>query len=234
MAKKPKLISFKLCPFVQRATIALQYKKIEHDIDYIELSNPPDWFLKLSPHKKVPLLLVEDHAIFESTAINEFIDEMYPNKLHPNDLILRAQNRSWIEFSNDCMWSAFHLSIKESEDAFQNVLNDLLKKFDQVEESMSVTQFFNGGQLSLVDVSFAPLFQRLEYLDELRPGILDRTRHPRIHGWKESLLAVEAVRKSTVAEIKELYHQLLWKRQGFISGYLDKTKYEKQTTKSIY
>ena len=48
---KPKLISFKLCPFVQRAAIALRYKAIEYDIDYVDLANPPEWFLKLTPLK---------------------------------------------------------------------------------------------------------------------------------------------------------------------------------------
>jgi glutathione S-transferase len=143
---------------VQRAIIAMQYKTIEYDINYVDLSNPPDWFLKLSPLKKVPLLLVEDQVIFESMAINEFIDEAYPNKLHPADLLLRAQNRSWIEFSNGCMWSAFHLSIKENKEEFQHVLNELLNSFDQIEESIGGRPFFNGDRFSLVDVSFAPCF----------------------------------------------------------------------------
>ena len=219
---------------MQRAAIALQYKAVEFDIDYVDLANPPEWFLKLSPLKKVPLLRVQDHVIFESVVINEYIDEAYPNKLHPSDLILRAHNRSWIEFSNACMWSAFHLSVKEEMEDFNNVLDDLLLKFDQVERAIGGTPFFNGGEFSLVDVSYAPLFQRLAYLDELRPGILEKKRHPRIDIWKENLLALDAVQRSCVPEIKELYHQLLWKRQGLISRFLDKTKYEKPVEKGIY
>ncbi|RJG13569.1 glutathione S-transferase family protein [Pseudomonas cavernicola] len=231
---KPRLISFKLCPFVQRAAIALQYKTVEYDIEYIDLANPPEWFLKISPLKKVPLLLVEDHVIFESTVINEYIDEAYPNKLHPSDLILRAHNRSWIEFGNGCTWSAFHLSVKEKEEDFNNVLDDLLNKFDQIEKAIGGAPFFNGSKFSLVDSSYAPLFQRLEYLDELRPGILDKKRHPRINAWKESLLTLNAVQRSAVPEIKELYHELLWKRQGYISQFLDEEKYGKNSEKRIY
>lgn len=231
---KPRLISFKLCPFVQRAAIALQYKTVEYDFEYIDLANPPEWFLKISPLKKVPLLLVEDHVIFESTVINEYIDEAYPNKLHPSDLILRAHNRSWIEFGNGCMWSAFHLSVKEKEEDFNNVLDDLLNKFDQIEKAIGGAPFFNGSEFSLVDSSYAPLFQRLEYLDELRPGILDKRRHPRINAWKESLLTLNAVQRSAVPEIKQLYHELLWKRQGYISQFLDEEKYGKNSEKRIY
>lgn len=214
--------------------IALQYKAVEYDLDYVDLANPPEWFLNLSPLKKVPLLLVENHVIFESTVINEYIDEAYPNKLHPSNLISRAHNRSWIEFGNVCTWSAFHLSVKEKEEDFNNVLDDLLNKFDQLEKTIGGSPFFNGAEFTLVDVSYAPLFQRLQYLEELRPGILDKKRHPRINAWKETLLALNTVQQSCVPEIKELYYELLWKRQGFISQFLDKTKYERPVVKSIY
>ena len=48
-----KLVSFKACPFVQRVAITLQYKGIDYDIEYIDLGNPPEWFLAISPLKKV-------------------------------------------------------------------------------------------------------------------------------------------------------------------------------------
>ena len=35
------LISFKTCPFVQRAVITLKYKNIDFDITYIDLADPP-------------------------------------------------------------------------------------------------------------------------------------------------------------------------------------------------
>ena len=103
MKIKPKLVSFKLCPFVQKAVIVLKQKQIDYDIEYIDLAAPPDWFLKISPFGKVPILIMDKDVIFESTVINEFLEEAFPNKLHPADLIHRAKNRSWIEFSSDCL-----------------------------------------------------------------------------------------------------------------------------------
>ena len=93
-----KLVSFKACPFVQRVAITLQYKGIDYDIEYIDLGSPPEWFLAISPLKKVPLLIVDGTVIFESVVINEYIDEVYPPKLHPEDSLMKAINRSWIEF----------------------------------------------------------------------------------------------------------------------------------------
>ena len=109
----PKLVSFKVCPFVQRVAITLQYKGIDYDIEYIDLGSPPEWFLAISPLKKVPLLIVDSTVIFESAVINEYIDEAYQPMLHPEDLLLKAINRSWIEFSNNISLYTFELTIKE-------------------------------------------------------------------------------------------------------------------------
>lgn len=231
---RPKLISFKLCPFVQRAVIVLERKKIEYDIEYIDLANPPAWFSELSPLKRVPLLLVGADVIFESMVINEYLDEAYPNRLHPQDLVLRAKNRSWIEFGSECMWDVFHLSVKESEREFYEVRAGLHNKLDQVESVVAAAPFFNGAEFSLVDAGYAPLLQRLDYLDRLLPGIFDVARHPKVNTWKNNLMNLEAIKKSCVPDIEKLYHENLWKRQGYISRFLDKTKYSGDVVKSVY
>src|SRR5262249_61734107 len=50
------LVSFKTCPWVQRAAIVLREKKIDFEFQHIEPDNRPDWFLAISPHKNVPVL----------------------------------------------------------------------------------------------------------------------------------------------------------------------------------
>ncbi len=234
MKMQPRLVSFKLCPFVQRVAIVLNLKAIAYDIEYIELSSPPEWFLNLSPFKKVPLLQVENQVILDSTAINEYLEDAYPNKLHPRDLVLRAINRSWIEQSNQCTWSAFHLSVKETEKEFLMVRDDLFEQFDKLELSIEGLPFFNGAEFSLVDASYAPLLQRLDFLNEIKPGVLDGLRHPKIVAWKDALLRHKAVNNSCVPELKALYNDLLWKRQGYISSFLDEKKYGPSVQKSVY
>ena len=144
----PKLVSFKVCPFVQRVAITLQYKSIDYDIEYIDLGSPPEWFLAISPLKKVPLLIVDNTVIFESAVINEYIDEAYQPVLHPEDLLLKAINRSWIEFSSNISLYTFELTIKEKKNDFENILEELLKGFDLVEDYLYAKPFFNGEQFS--------------------------------------------------------------------------------------
>ena len=229
-----KLVSFKACPFVQRVAITLQYKGIDYDIEYIDLANPPEWFIAISPLKKVPLLIVDGTVIFESAVINEYIDEVYPPTLHPDDLLMKAINRSWIEFSSNISLYTFELTIKEKKNDFENILEELLKGFDLVEDYLSAKPFFNGEQFSLVDSSYAPIFQRLEFLAQIYKPIISSKRHPKLVKWKDSLLSLNAVKCSTVEEIQNLYYQLLWTRQGYISQFLSEREYGKRPTKRVY
>ena len=230
----PKLVSFKACPFVQRVAITLQYKDIDYDIEYVDLGNPPEWFLAISPLNKVPLLIVGDTVIFESAVINEYIDEAYPPKLHPEDLLIKAINRSWIEFCNNISLYTFQLSIKVSEDEFKDTLELMLNDFDLVESCLEDPPFFNGQQFSLVDSSYAPVFQRLYFLEQIYKPIITSKRHPKLVIWKDNLLSLEAVKHSAVEDIQSLYYKLLWTRQGHISQYLSEKDYGKRPPKSTY
>ncbi|MBT3809851.1 MAG: glutathione S-transferase family protein, partial [Rhodospirillaceae bacterium] len=79
--------------------ILLRAKDVEFDVTYVNLREKPDWFLEISPHGKVPVLKVGDDILFESSAIAEFLDEMVPPRLHPEDPIARAKNRAWTDFT---------------------------------------------------------------------------------------------------------------------------------------
>src|SRR5512140_2475428 len=100
MAAPLKLISHKLCPYVQRAVIALTEKGVPFERVAIDLANKPDWFLAVSPFSKTPVLLVGDAPIFESAVILEYLEETQPKPLHPADPLRRAEHRGWIEFGS--------------------------------------------------------------------------------------------------------------------------------------
>ena len=51
------LISAYTCPWVQRAVIILRAKSVNYEVTYIDLRAKPDWFLEISPHGKVPVLM---------------------------------------------------------------------------------------------------------------------------------------------------------------------------------
>ena len=94
------LISHNLCPYVQRTRIVPDEKSIPHVRRYIDLADKPDWFREISPLGKVPLLQIAGAVIFESAVIFEYLDEVTPGSLHPDDPLQKAHHRAWIEFAS--------------------------------------------------------------------------------------------------------------------------------------
>lgn len=215
---KPELISFKLCPFVQKATLTLLAKDIDYDIEYIDLQNPPEWFTKISPLGKVPVLKVGNQILFESSVIIEYLDEVYAESLHPSDPLLKAQNRSWMEFGNECLMNGYNLIMADDESGFNQQREAMLSKLGQLENKLSDTPYFNGEQASLVDYSFTPFFQRQAYLDEFIPALIDKGQHTKVRRWANRLLAQDIVAQSTVPEIKKLYTGMMKNSGGYLSS----------------
>ncbi len=200
---KLELISFAICPFAQRGVITLKHKSIPFEMTFIDLGDPPDWFTKLSPFGKVPLLRVDDeHTIFESAVIDEFLDEITPGQLLPDDPLTRALDRSWIEFGSACLLDLSGMMHAKDAETFDNSREQLQKKLNLLEQNLRHQPYFNGPDLSLVDFAYAPLFMRCELL-----GIADTfyapQQHPHISAWGRELLALPAVQDSVVKDFND-------------------------------
>ena len=218
---KPKLISFRLCPFVRRAVMMLGLKSVDFDIAYVDLAEPPEWFLKLSPRKKVPLLQVGEEILFESVAIMEYLDEAYNPPLHPTDLVEKARHRAWMEFSNQCLWRTRDLTTLDTQEAFHRVVDDLCSDFEQL-EPLVVSPYFAGESIHLVDVSFAPVFQQIDQVESLTGPLYDHALFPRLKQWRESLGKHPVLRASLGEDFEERYYQLIARRGGYLAGLLPK------------
>ncbi len=146
MAAALKLISHKLCPYVQRAVIALTEKGVPFERIDIDLANKPDWFLKISPLGKVPVLLVEtadgEVALFESNVICEYIEDTQGGaKLHPQDPLQRAQHRAWMEFGSTILSELWGLETTGDPAVFETKRKAVAAKFAQVEKTLGAGPF---------------------------------------------------------------------------------------------
>lgn len=202
---KPQLISFKICPFVQRSVIVLLEKGVDFDITFINPMEPPDWFKDISPLGKVPVLRVGDEVLFESAVIMEYLDEVNPPSLHPVDPLLKAKNRSWIEFASTILASLFNLVMAKEQEDHEKAREEIKSKLVMLEQQLK-GPYFNGEDFALVDIAFAPIFMRLQFLEEWHPmDLLDGL--PRVSAWAEKLLARETVQNSAPGDLKELYRK---------------------------
>ncbi len=210
---KPELISFKLCPFVQRSVIILNEKKIDYDITYIDLKNPPEWFKELSPLGKVPVLKVGDEVLFESAVIMEYLDEVNPPSLHPADPLHKAQNRAWIEFASTLIMAQFNMLMAKDKQASEAAEQELRNKLAQLEQQI-VGPLFNGKEFTLVDAAFAPIFMRLAMLETWHSMGLLANLH-KVNQWSEALLSRDSVKNSVVENLAELYRGMITSGGGY-------------------
>ena len=213
---KPELISFKLCPFVQRSVIILLEKGIDFDITYIDLKNPPDWFLEISPFGKVPVMRCGDVILFESAVINEYLDETHPPSLHPADPLLRAQNRACNEFGSNLNLDIGGLIFAEDEESFNRQCKKIQGELARVESKTSDGPYHNGGSFSMVDVAYAPVLMRLQLLKEnFHLDLLEKL--PKMQAWAKKLAQRESVQRSVVPEFPSLFLNSIKAGKGYIN-----------------
>lgn len=215
MSKKLELISFKLCPFVQRAVIVLKKKNIDFDITYIDINNPPEWFKEVSPLGQVPVLKVGDDVLFESSVIQEYVDEVTPPSLQPVDPLVKAKNRAWISFGGDILM-AMHGMMTTEESVSNEKRQVVLQKLQQLEAEHSGGSFFNGSDFNMIDAAYAPMLMRMSFIKQITGAdLLSDT--PKLAKWSDNLLALECVQESVVPELPMMYKGMVKHMDGYMA-----------------
>jgi len=75
----PRLYSTTYCPYAWCTRIVLHEKGVPFDVFEVDLKNKQAEFLEVSPTSRVPVFVHGDIRIWESMAINEYIEEKYPS-----------------------------------------------------------------------------------------------------------------------------------------------------------
>src|SRR6202051_55821 len=217
MAVPLKLISHKLCPYVQRAVIALTEKGVAFERIDIDLANKPDWFSAISPLGKTPVLQVGDVPIFESAVILEYLEETQPSPLHPADPLRRAEHRAWIEFGSTVLNDIAGFYAAPDEAAFKAKSSQLEQRFARLEARVAAAPWFDGENFSLVDAVFGPVFRYFDVFDEIADfGIL--AAKPKLAGWRKALAARPSVRTAVRSDYPALLRDFLERRNSWLSG----------------
>src|SRR4051794_28154254 len=193
------LISHHLCPYVQRAVIALTEKGVPFERVTVDLANKPDWFKALSPLGKTPVLKVGETAIFESAVILEYLEETQPNPLHPHDPLHRAEHRSLIEVGSAILNDIGGFYSAPDAAAFDAKRKQLIDRFAWLESRIVGAPWFDGAAFSLVDAVFGPVFRYFDVFDTIEDfGVFDGL--PKIQAWRAALAQHPSVRDSVTAD----------------------------------
>jgi len=212
-----ELISFDLCPFVQRSVITLKKKNIDFKITYIDLANKPDWFLKISPLGKVPVLRYEVEVIFESAIINEFLDEITGDALMPSEPLAKAKQRGWIEYASQVLVDQYLASTSTNKDDFEKYSANLNQKLTRLESEVSDQGYFTADSFSLIDSALAPLFTRMNVLAKgFNQHFLQG--FPKLLALSKNLLEKDYVSDSVISNFEDVYINYLKTNKAFIAS----------------
>ena len=203
--------------------IALRAKSVTFETTYINLREKPAWFLKISPHGKVPVLLIDGEPLFESNAIAEYLDETVQPRLHPEEPFERARHRAWTDFVPDFssgLSGIYYAKTKEASDAAHTNAH---KRLERIEYALSNDAkegpYFGGDKLCLVDAAYAPFFQRFLMADALlQTNILDG--YPKAKAWADALLASETVTGSVADVFPTEFEANLMRRETYAASLL--------------
>ena len=185
---KLELVTAEVCPFAQRSHMTLLEKNLEFELREVDLENKPSWFETISPYSKVPVLCHGNIQVYESTIINEYLEESFPERrLLPDDPSKRANARIWIDFDNTKFVPVFYKLLLAQESSLQKILvaqmTERLVFLDQEGfSSASKGPYWFGQKLSLVDLSLYPHFERFPVLTEYRGMNIPRSCR-RLRAW---------------------------------------------------
>ncbi|KAH9675498.1 glutathione S-transferase DHAR3 [Citrus sinensis] len=142
------------CPFCQRVLLTIEEKHLPYDMKLVDLGNKPEWFLKISPEGKVPVIKLDEKWLPDSDVITQSLEEKYP------DPPLRTPpEKASVGSKIFSMFIGFLKSKDPSDGSEQALLNELNSFNDYIKEN---GPFIIGGKVSAADLSLGPKFYHLE------------------------------------------------------------------------
>ena len=207
------LVSFDLCPYVQRAAIALTEKGVPFERRNIDLADRPAWFKAISPLGKVPLLCIGDAVLFESAAIVEYLEDTQARPMHPADPLVRARHRAWMEFGSSILADIWIIETTADPVAFEAKRRLLRDKFGRVEDELIGTPYFAGAEFTLVDTVFAPIFRYFDVFDRfIDLGAFDGLA--KVQRWRRALANRPSVKGAVVDDYEHKLEAFLRRQKS--------------------
>lgn len=220
----PLLVSFTICPFVQRSAILFNLKQQPFERIDIDLSNKPQWFLDRVPTGKVPALMVkpddqsDEVVIFESAIINEYIDEQYGPTLLPSDSLTKAKQRAWVVYADQLLTMQYQLFNADDQDRFHSLMDDFFEALCKMIPANG-EPYFDGVTFGLVDAAVAPVFTRLKWLPEIEDRLREKSTHDkkaaRLLNWIQQLRHHSAVLDSVAENFDSFFVDYFKRKNSF-------------------
>jgi glutathione S-transferase len=195
-----KIVGSFVSPYVRKVLACLWLKGLAYEIDPITPFFGGEAFDRLSPLRRIPVLVDGDLTLCDSSVICAYLDEQYPQRpLLPAAPAERARAR-WLEEYADTrlgdvfIWGLFFQKFVrpavfgEQGDAARvekTLAEDLPRELDYLERELPAEGFLFGEEIGLADIAIATFFRNGGYVG-VEP---DAARWPRVAGFVVRALA---------------------------------------------
>ncbi len=173
-----KIIGSYVSPYVRKVLACLYLKRLDYEIDPITPFLGGDEFERMSPLRRIPVLVDGDVTLCDSSVICAYLDEAYPARpLLPADVKDRARARWFEEYADTRLgdlfiWGLFYPKIvspiiwgRAGDVArIDETLNEgLPRELDYLERELPAEGFLFGIEIGLADIAIATFFRNGAY-----------------------------------------------------------------------
>lgn len=219
-----KIIGSYLSPYVRKVLVCLEIKGIAYEVDHIVPFFGDDRFSRLSPLRRIPVLVDGELVLSDSSVICQYIEDKQPAPaLLPQDIGDRARARWLEEFADTRMgdvfiWRLFNqIAIRPSvwgekgdrELVDRNLREDVPAVLDYL-ESEAPAEGFRFGAISIADIAPACFLRTAGFVRFQ----IDPARWPRTAGWMARTLAAPPFQKLARLEDGVLRTPILQQRDA--------------------
>ena len=175
-----------------------------HPVDINKGEQHQEWFTKLNPNTKIPVIVDKDEsgdnqrAVFESGAILIYLAEKAGSELYPTDPEQRTTVLQWLMFQmggiGPSFGQALHFYKYASEKqpySIDRYMGELHRLFRVMEQHLSEHTYF-AEQYSIADIAIYPWIARHEWYD------LDWQLYPKVERWYRTISERLAVKRALV------------------------------------
>jgi glutathione S-transferase len=205
MSQSLTVIGNYISPYVRKVLVCLELKGVDYVVDPITPFVGNDAFTRISPLRRVPVLIDGDLILNDSSVICQYLENKYPTpSLYPANIVKRAKAR-WLEEYADTrladvlIWRLFyqlavrrHIFHETPDDGIVQQARevDIPATLDYLETQLPAEGFI-FGDLSIADISIACYFRTALFVRY----VVDAARWPRIAGLVEKVLGLAAFQK---------------------------------------
>ncbi len=168
-------------PFVRKLAGLCLEKNVPFEIEAVDVFNPPEWFLEISPMKRIPVMRDRsiategrDGTIADSSAICGYIEKKHPSPaLFPDEPFAHGRALFFEEYGDTALAAGVGLGIfrpiffalmqgkePDLDKARATWVDDMPAILNYLDSALADAQYLAGDHLSIADISVTCCFMQ--------------------------------------------------------------------------